>query len=211
MVEVKSHRNIFPDTEEGLKISNGDSIFILREIKEASGETVFIARNKDKRIDGEIASKELETTALPKWFKNYDREKVEKKLKKTKYKDGDFFIRPVNRGKDREFAASVKFKEQVHHFKLSTGSRTEGWTCNDKCVSSLQNFVKTFQDTPLISHEKRKKHKIKLSKNALTDVIILPEPGIYYGEEYEGGYEEDSDDDQGEEYGDGDEEEADFS
>ena len=33
----------------------------------------------------------------------------------------------------------------------------------------------------------------------------------YYGEDYEGGYGDDSEDDQGEEYGDGNEEDADFS
>ena len=205
-MEVLSHKDITPDREEGLKIKRDDRLYILREIKQ---ENCFIARKND--LDGEILKSDMENTVFPKWFKSYDRLTAEGKLANPEFGDGDFFIRPVIHGKEKDFAASVKFRNQVHHFKLTSNSNNKGWTCNKRTVQSLQEFVKTFQTTPLtVTDKKKKKVSMTLSKKAETGIVYIPEDGFYYnGAEYDDTNYED-DDYEGEMYGDGIEEDADF-
>ena len=111
-----------------------------------------------------------------------------------KGQDGDFIIRPVVRGRDGEFAASVKSKGHIHHFKLSTSTSKDSdtWTVNGHTVRSLQEFVKKFQETQLVSG---KKEKVSLSKEADTEVVRVIDPDYdeYGGDYYDGGYDDGED------------------
>ena len=147
MVEVYSQKDIVPEREEGLAIKKGDTFYVLKKVweEEGQGQWVYIARNN--ALTGEIPLHQLGDTKLPKWFKNYNRKKTEAYLERSNISDGDFIIRPVVRGRDGEFAASVKSKGHIHHFKLSTSTSKDSdtWTVNGHTVRSLQEFVKKFQ------------------------------------------------------------------
>lgn len=192
MVEVYSEKDIVPEREEGLAIKKGDTFYVLKKVweEEGQGQWVYIARNKG--LTGEIPLYQLGDTKLPKWFKNYNRKKTEAYLERTNISDGDFIIRPVVRGRDGEFAASVKSKGQIHHFKLSTTRDSETWTVNGHTVRSLQEFVKKFQETQLVSG---KKEKVGLSKEADTEVVRVIDPDYddYGGDYYDGGYDDGED------------------
>ena len=191
MVEVYSEKEIVPEREEGLAIKKGDTFYVLKKVFEEEVGDVYIARTRDSGLTGEIPLHQLGDTKLPKWFKNYDRRKTEAYLQRDTISDGDFIVRPVVRGRDGEFAASVKSKGQIHHFKLSNNGDSETWTVNGHTVRSLQEFVKKFQGTHLVSG---KKEKVGLSKDADTKVVRIIDPdgdydgGDYYDEgDYDGG------------------------
>ena len=192
MVEVYSQKDILPEREEGLAIKKGDTFYVLKKVweEEGEGQWVYIARNSD--LTGEIPLHQLGDTKLPKWFKNYNRKKTEAYLERNNISDGDFIIRPVVRGRDGEFAASVKSKGQIHHFKLSTSRDSDTWTVNGHTVKSLQEFVKKFQETQLVSG---KKEKVSLSKEADTEVVRVIDPDYdeYGGDYYDGGYDDGED------------------
>ena len=178
MVEVYTEKDIVPAREEGLSIKKGETFLILKKVwEEEDDQWVYIARNNG--LTGEVPVSQLGDSKLPKWFKNYNRKKTESYFQRNNFCDGDFIIRPVVRGRDGEFAASVKSRGQIHHFKLSTTRDSDTWTINGYTVSSLQQFVKKFQETQLVSG---KKEKVSLSKEADTEVVRVIDPD--YGEDY---------------------------
>ena len=186
MVEVYCQKRISPVKEEGLPVEKGESFLILRKQREGH-ELVYIARKKG--LVGEVPVAEMGDTKLPKWFKMYDRQKTDEVLMRDGVRDGDFILRPAVRGKDGEFSASVRFRGHVHHFKLAVSRDSDSWTTNGHTVSTLQEFVKKFQKTHLVSG---KKEKMTLSADADTSIVTVIDPDDYNEDEYEDYYDGDN-------------------
>ena len=71
----------------------------------------------------------------------------------------------------------------------STSRDSDSWTTNGHTVSTLQEFVKKFQKTHLVSG---KKEKMTLSADADTGIVTVIDPDDYNEDEYEDYYDEDN-------------------
>ena len=180
MVEVYSERDILTSKESGLSIEKGETFYIKNKLLEFDTE-VYIAHNKHG-ISGEILVADLGSTVLPDWFQVVDRQESEDKLKKEKFVEGDFIIRPATRGNDGDFSVSVKFpRNAIHHFKLTKVKNKDCWSVNNKSYKSLQAVVQNFKKTPLVYKNDKKQ---TLNKEADTEVVTVTELTEYYDDYY---------------------------
>jgi len=174
-------KDVFSHGEKSLELRKNEKFLILRPMRCAQGQDLFIARNS-RGLTGEVAKRDLSNLRLPDWFLMLDRRAAETQLANSP--PGKFIIRPTTHGKDGEYSVSVKYRGRgdVHHFKLIFDTGRQTWSMWGQHFRTLQEFVKAFQEKAIA---KKGPEKVRLDPLANVQVLVVEndEENYYNGQE----------------------------